>query len=82
MIKLKKKKNKEYERAYYLRSIKDPRLKSHFEKKYGIVRGIIDHELNKERDKINRAIRDYKAQLLFNESENKTNIKNNNFIYD
>ena len=80
--KVEKEKNKEYERAYYLRSIKDPRLKSHFEKKYGIVRGIIDHELNKERDKINRAIRDYKAQLLFNESENRNSIKKNNFISD
>ena len=80
--KIEREKNKEYERAYYLKSIKDPKIKKHFEKKYGIVRGIIDHELNKERDKINRAIRDYKAQLLFNESENRNSIKKNNFISD
>jgi hypothetical protein len=80
--KIEKERNKEYERAYYLKSIKDPRIKKHFEQKYGIVRGIIDHELNKERDKINKAIRDYKAQLLFNESENKNSIKKNNFVSD
>lgn len=64
-------KNIEFKRVQLLKSIDDPILKSNLESKFGMQRGKIAMELNKEKDKINKAIKDYEKQLIINESKNK-----------
>ena len=69
--KVEKEKHNEYKRLQILRSINDPKIKSNLENKFGIDRGKIDFELNKEKEKINKAIRDYETKLLINQSQNR-----------
>ena len=69
--KVEQEKNIEFKRVQLLKSIDDPILKSNLESKFGMQRGKIAMELNKEKDKINKAIKDYEKQLIINESKNK-----------
>ena len=80
--KVEKEKKREYERLQILRSIDDPDIKNNLENKFGIERGKADYELNKEKERINRAIKEYENQLIQNESENLKKMGSKNFLYD
>ena len=78
--KVEKEKNIEFKRVQLLKNIDDPILKSSLESKFGVQRGKIALELNKEKDKIIKSIKDYKKQLIINESKNKEiEQKNDNY---
>jgi hypothetical protein len=77
--KVEKEKNIELKRVQLLKNIDDPILKNNLESKFGMQRGKIAMELNKEKDKINRAIKDYKKQLIINESKNNELEQKNNY---
>ena len=57
-------------------------MKSNLENKFGIERGKIDLELNKEKEKINRAIKKYEKELIMNESKNMKAMEQNNIFFD
>ena len=80
--KVEKEKNNELKRVQILNSINDPTLKSNLENKFGIERGKIDLELNKEKEKINRAIKKYEKELIMNESKNMKAMEQNNIFFD
>ena len=80
--KVEKEKNKELKRLQILRSINDPTIKSNLETKFGIERGKVDLELTKEKEKINKAIKDYENELLLNENENQKALEQNNIFFD
>ena len=79
--KVEKEKNIEFKRVQLLKHIDDPILKNNLETKFGMERGKIAMELNKEKDKINKAIKDYKKQLIINESKNNEIEQKNNYYY-
>ena len=78
--KVEKEKKNEYKRIQILNKINDPNLKENMETKFAIERGKIEHELAQEKEKINKAIKNYKENLL--KSENLDNVipKNNIFF--
>ena len=80
--KVEKEKKKEYKRVQILKKISDPKIKNNLETKFGIERGIVDLELTKEKEKINKAIKDYENQLLINENENLKAMEENNIFFD
>ena len=80
--KVEKEKNREYRRIQILKKINDPTIKSTLETKFGIERGKIDLELTKEKNKINKAIKDYENQLINDEIENKKAMEQNNIFFD
>jgi hypothetical protein len=80
--KVEREKINEYKRIQILRRINDPEVKSTLENKFSIQRGKIDLELNKEKAKINKAIRDYETHLILNENENKKILEENNIFFD
>ena len=80
--KVEKEKNKEYKRIQILKKINDPKIKSNLETKFGIERGKIDLELTKEKEKINRAIKEYENELIINENENQKALEQNNIFFD
>jgi len=80
--KVEKEKHNEYKRIQILRSINDPNIKNNLETKFGIDRGKIDLELAKEKERINKAIKNYENQLILNESENKKFLEQNNIFFD
>jgi hypothetical protein len=80
--KVEKEKNKELKRLQILRSINDPTIKINLETKFGIERGKVDLELTKEKEKINKAIKDYENELLLNENENQKALEQNNIFFD
>ena len=80
--KLEKEKKKEYKRVKYLKSIEDPIIKSTLETKFGIERGKVDLELFKEKEKINRAIKNYETQLLLNDNKNQKAMEQKNIFFD
>ena len=80
--KVEKEKKKEYKRVQILKKISDPKIKNNLETKFGIERGIVDLELTKEKEKINKAIKDYENQLLINENENQKAMEENNIFFD
>ena len=80
--KVEKEKLNEYRRIQILRKIHDPHIKNNLETKFGIERGKIDMELNKEKEKINKAIREYEAQLILNDNENRKLLEQNNIFFD
>ena len=77
---IEKEKKNEYKRVEMLSKIKDKKLKKDMEKKFGIERGRIDMELTKEKENINKAIKNYEKSLY--ESENLDIEPKNNFFYE
>ena len=69
--KVEKEKKKEIKREQILRKINDPKIKKNLEAKYAIERGKIDFELTKEKERINKAIKDYEDSLKIGENLNK-----------
>ena len=65
-----------------MKKINDPKIKSNLETKFGIERGKIDLELTKEKEKINRAIKEYENELIINENENQKALEQNNIFFD
>ena len=63
-----------------MKKIEDPKIKENLESKYAIERGKIDFELTKEKERINRAIKDYEDSLIVRESFNKPESKANIFF--
>ena len=80
--KVEKEKKKELRRTQILKSINDPIIKQNLETKFGIERGKIDLELTKEKEKINKAIKDYENELILNENENQKTLEQNNIFFD
>ena len=78
--KVEKEKKKEIKREQILKKIEDPKIKENLESKYAIERGKIDFELTKEKERINKAIRDYEDSLFIGESLNNRQSKTNNFF--
>ena len=80
--KVEKEKLNEYRRIQILKKIHDPNIKNNLETKFGIDRGKIDLQLTKEKEKIKKAIREYEAQLILNENENKKILEHNNIFFE
>ena len=78
--KVEKEKKKEIKREQILKKIEDPKIKENLESKYAIERGKIDFELTKEKERINRAIKDYEDSLIIGETSNKPDTKTNIFF--
>ena len=78
--KVEKEKKNEIKREQILKKIEDPKIKENLESKYAIERGKIDFELTKEKERINKAIRDYEDSLFIGESLNKPQSKTNIFF--
>jgi len=78
--KVEQEKQKEIKREQILKKINDPKIKENLETKYAMERGKVDRELTKEKERINKAIKDYEDSLLLNESVNRPNIKKNIFF--
>ena len=79
--KVEKEKKNEYKRIQILNKINDKKLKEDMEAKFAIERGKIDMELTKEKENINKAIKDYEKSLL--ESNNLDIVSpKNNFFYE
>ena len=78
--KVEKEKKNEIKREQILRKINDPKIKQNLESKYAIERGKIDFELTREKERINKAIKDYEDSLIVGESYNKPEPKANIFF--
>ena len=78
--KIKKEKDNEYKRLQLLKQINDPLVKESVEEKFAIERGKIDMELTKEKEKINRKIKNYKNYLLQSENLSRVNVNANIFF--
>ena len=80
--KIEKEKIKEKKRIQLINSIKDSNIKSILEAQFGIMRGKIDYELKKEKEKINREIKNYEVQLMLNENESQKEKEQKNIFFD
>ena len=80
MFKVEKEKQKEFKRIKLLEQISDPNIKKNLETKYSIERGKIDSELTKEKEKINKAIKNYEESLLQSDNLSTINPKLNLFF--
>ena len=78
--KVEKEKKNEFKRIQILKKINDPQIRENLETKFAIDRGKIDLELTQEKDKINKAIKNYEDNLLLGESVNKPNSRLNIFF--
>jgi hypothetical protein len=77
--KIKKEKANEFKRIRLLKQINDPMVKESVEEKFAIERGKVDMELTKEKEKINKQIKNYKYYLL--QSENLSSVNANPNIF-
>ena len=78
--KIKKEKDNEYKRLQLLKQIDDPLVKESVEEKFAIERGKVDMELTREKEKINRQIKNYKNYLLQSENLSRVNAYTNIFF--
>ena len=78
--KVEKEKKNEFKRIEILKKINDPKLRENLESKYAMERGKIDFELTKEKERINKAIKDYEDNLILGESMNLPHPKTNIFF--
>jgi hypothetical protein len=69
--KVEQEKQKEIKREQILKKINDPKIKENLETKYAMERGKVDRELTKEKERINKAIKDYEDSLKIGENLNK-----------
>ena len=77
---MEKEKKNEFKRIEILKKINDPKLRENLESKYAMERGKIDFELTKEKERINKAIKDYEDNLILGESMNLPHPKTNIFF--
>ena len=78
--KVEKEKKNEYKRIQILKKITDPTIRENLETKFAIERGKIDFELTQEKDRINKAIKDYENNLLLGENMKNPSSKSNIFF--
>ena len=78
--KVEKEKKNEYKRIQILKKITDPSIKENLENKFAMERGKIDFELTQEKERINRAVKEYEDNLMNTESLNQSNSKHNIFF--
>ena len=78
--KVEKEKKNEYKRIQILKKITDPTTKQNLENKFAMERGKIDFELTQEKERINRAVKEYEDNLMNTESLNQSNSKHNIFF--
>ena len=79
--KVEKEKKNEYKRIQILNKINDPTIKENLETKFAIERGKIDMELTREKERINKAIRNYEESLLQSENIDNVIVPNTNNIF-
>ena len=78
--KVEKEKKNEYKRIQILKKITDPTIRENLETKFAKERGKIDLELTQEKDRINKAIKDYENNLLLGENIKNPSSKSNIFF--
>ena len=78
--KVEKEKKNEYKRIQILKKITDPSIKENLENKFAMERGKIDFELTQEKERINKAVKEYEDNLMMSENLNNSNSKLNIFF--
>ena len=78
--KIKKEKENERKRLELLKQITDPIVRESVEAKFAIERGRVDMELTNEKEKINKAIKNYEKYLMQSENLSRVNANMNIFF--
>ena len=78
--KIKKEKENERKRLELLKQITDPIVRESVEAKFAIERGRVDMELTNEKEKINKAIKNYEKYLMQSENLSRVNANTNIFF--
>ena len=79
-VKIKKEKENERKRLELLKQITDPIVRESVEAKFAIERGRVDMELTNEKEKINKAIKNYEKYLMQSENLSRVNANTNIFF--